>query len=150
MKLTKDEELAYGQFVHNPTQAYQAYYELAKKLHGTRGVSSGSRNLDFYMIPTRGPWVRTWLAAPAQGKSTVLRVIAFNEANRLVMENATDKFYVAHISYEEAVDAQEIYYQRDRHYSNEDFWRGKVDFKLGADFEYLGEKLQPVLSILAT
>ena len=127
MKLTKDEELAYGQFVHNPTQAYQAYYELAKKLHGTRGVSSGSRNLDFYMIPTRGPWVRTWLAAPAQGKSTVLRVIAFNEANRLIVEDATDKFYVAHISYEEAVDAQEIHYQRDRSYSNEDFWRGQVD-----------------------
>ena len=127
MKLTKDEELAYGQFVHNPTQAYQAYYELAKKLHGTRGVSSGSRNLDFYMIPTRGPWVRTWLAAPAQGKSTILRIIAFNEANRLVVEGVTDKFYVAHISYEEAIDAQEIHYQRDREYSNEDFWRGQVD-----------------------
>jgi hypothetical protein len=124
--LDEDEQLAYDQFVHNPTQSYKAFYELGKKLHGTKGISTGSKNLDQIMVPTRGPWVRTWVAAQAQGKSTFLRIIAFNEASRLELNGLTDKFYVAHISYEEAVDAQEIYYQRNRHYTNEDFWRGTV------------------------
>lgn len=126
-ELTKDEEVAYKQFVHNPTDAYNALVELSKKMRNTRGVSSGSKNLDKYMIPTRGPWVRLWVGAPAQGKSTALRIVAFNEAQTLRAEGKDDKFYVAHITYEEAVDAQEIYYQQNRKYTNDDFWRGKVD-----------------------
>lgn len=125
--LSPEERLAYGQFVHNPTQAYQSHVELSKKLFGTKGVSSGSTNLDQVMIPTRGPWVRVWVAAQAQGKSTMLRVIAYNAAKKLVRENLTDRFYIAHISYEEAIDAQEIYYQMDRQHTNEEFWRGQVD-----------------------
>jgi hypothetical protein len=45
----------------------------------------------------------------------------------LKMEGKDDKLYVAHITYEEAVDAQEIYYQQGRSYTNEQFWRGEVD-----------------------
>jgi len=126
-QITKDEQEAYNNFVHNPTQAYQEFCELGRKLHNSRGIETGSKNLDKVMIPTRGPWVRVWLAAQSQGKSTMLRIIAFNEANRLVMEDLDDKFYVAHITYEEAVDAQELYYQRNRKYTNEQFWRGDVE-----------------------
>ncbi len=126
-ELTPDERLAYSQFVHNPTESYNALVKLAKKMHGTRGVSSGSVNLDKFMIPTRGPWVRVWLAAPAQGKSTFLRIIAFNEAMNLVRSGLDDRFYVAHITYEEAVDAQEIFYQRGKSYTSDEFWRGDVD-----------------------
>ena len=128
MKLTEAEELAYKQFVHNPTDSYNALVALAKRMYKSTGISSGSANLDKYVIPTRGPWVRLWVGAPGQGKSTHLRIVAWNEANKLVMDGLDDKFYVAHITYEEAVDAQEIYYQgQNRSYTNESFWRGNVD-----------------------
>lgn len=127
MRLTDDEQTAYHQYVHTPSQSYNEVVTLSKKLHGTTGVSSGSKQVDFYMIPTRGPWVRAWLAAQAQGKSTWLRMIAITEARRLVKNKLDDKLYVAHITYEESTDAQEIYYLQDRKWTNEDFWRGKVD-----------------------
>jgi len=128
-ELSPEEQFAYDQYVHTPTEAYNALVSLARKIHGTKGVSSGSPNLDKFMIPTRGPWVRVWVAAPAQGKSTFLRTIAFNAAMDLVAQEMDDKFYVAFITYEEAVDAQEIHFQRSKSYTTDDFWRGNVNPK---------------------
>lgn len=127
VKLKPDEERAYANYVHTPTESNNALLAMAKKMHGSRGVSSGSRVLDRVMIPTRGPWVRIWVAAPGNGKSTQLRTIAMTEARRLVEDGLSDKFYVAHITYEEAVDAQEIHYQMKKEYTNEQFWRGEVE-----------------------
>jgi hypothetical protein len=45
----------------------------------------------------------------------------------LVHAGLDDRFYVAHITYEEAVDAQEIFYQRGKAYTSDEFWRGEVD-----------------------
>lgn len=123
--LTKTEQQAYEQYVHTPTQAQQALYQLAQEIYGTTGISTGSAVLDHYMIPTRQNWVRLWVGASGHGKSTMLRAIAMNAAKKLQKEGAKD-LYVAHITYEEAVDAQEIYYEKGD-FTAEDFWRGKVE-----------------------
>jgi len=125
-KLTDQEKLAYHSYVHNPTDSNAAFYELSKMINGTRGISTGSPILDSFNIPTRPGWIRYWLARPGEGKSTMLRTLAMVEARYLVANNLTDKYYVAHVTWEEAIDSQELYYQQGRRYSNEDFWRGKV------------------------
>ena len=126
MKLTKAEEEAYHSFVHTPTQANAAFVAMSRSIAGSRGISTGSKVLDHYVIPTRPGWVRYWLARPGEGKTTMLRTIAMTEARRLAMEKRTDTHYVAHITWEESVDGQELYYQMGRSYKAEDFWRGKV------------------------
>ena len=132
-KLTDPDEIhAYKNFVHKPSEAYRVLVELAKQLYGSRGVSSGSANLDKVCFPTVKSWVRVWLAAQGQGKTTMLRVIALNEARKLRELEAKgkipkDKFYVAHMSWETAIDAQEAYYHVNRKYTMADFWQGKVD-----------------------
>ncbi len=132
-KLTDPDEIhAYANFVHSPAEAYRVSVELAKVLYGSRGVSSGSKNLDEVCFPTIPSWVRVWLGAQGQGKTTVLRIIANLEADKLLELEAQDKipkgkFYVAHMSWETAVDAQEPYYHSNRKYTMEDFWKGKVD-----------------------
>lgn len=125
MKPTKQEEEAYHSFVHTPTIAANAFIRMAEDIYGTKGVSSGSKVIDHYVIPTRPGWVRYWLARPGEGKTTALRSIAINEAHRLSKNNLDHLYYVAHITWEESVDGQEIYYH-DRSYSNEDFWHGKI------------------------
>jgi hypothetical protein len=62
----------------------------------------------------------------------MLRIIALNEARKLKELEAKkkipkDKFYVCHMTWETAVDAQEPYYHVNRHYTMEDFWHGRVD-----------------------
>lgn len=137
-KLTDpDEILAYKNFVHKPAESYRVLVELAKQLYGSRGVSSGSKNLDKVCFPTVKSWVRVWLAAQGQGKTTMLRAIALQEAQKLKELEALpdghpgqipkDRFYVAHMTWETAVDAQEPYYHINRTYTMKDFWHGKVD-----------------------
>lgn len=125
-QLTKQEEEAYHNYVHNPVDSNAAFYELSKMINGTRGISTGSPALDSFNIPTRPGWIRYWLARPGEGKSTMLRTLAMVEARYLIERGETDKKYVAHCTWEEAIDSQELYYQQGRKYSNEDFWRGKV------------------------
>ena len=68
-KLTDPDEIhAYENFVHSPTESYRVAVELAKELYGSRGVSSGSANLDKVCFPTIKSWVRVWLAAQARAR----------------------------------------------------------------------------------
>jgi len=125
-KLTKDQEAAYHNYVHTPTESNTAFIELGKQISGTKGISLGSSNLDFVIIPTRPGWYRYHLARPGEGKTTMLNAIALNEANRLENEGLTDRYYVARITWEEAADSQELHFQRNRTYTNAEFWRGEV------------------------
>lgn len=125
LKLTPQEETALTSYVHTPLESQAAFVELGKKIYGTTGISAGSPMLDQFIFLNRPGWVRTWLGRPGEGKSTIMRILAMTEARRLITENLTDKFYVAFVSYEESIDSQEIHF-RDRIYSTEDFWRGRV------------------------
>lgn len=125
-RLTKEQEDAYHNYVLTPSESNAAFIELGTQISGTKGVSLGSPNLDHVIIPTRPGWYRYHLARPGEGKTTMLNFIALNEADRLVREGLTDQYYVARITWEEAADSQELHFQRDRTYSNDDFWRGHV------------------------
>lgn len=125
IKLTPDEERALEFYVHTPTESQVAFVDLGKRLIHGRGISTGSRVLDHYIVPTRAPWVRGWMARPNEFKTTVLSILAKEEAKYLVNSGITDKFYVAVITYETSVDAQVGRFTTHT-YDLEDFWRGKV------------------------
>jgi len=124
--LTPDEERALEFYVHTPTEAQAALMALGKQLANGRGISTGSRVMDHYIVPTRAPWVRGWLARPNEYKTTMLSILGMREAEGLNRSGQVDKFYVAHISYETAIDAQVIRYTDHYDFTIEDFWRGKV------------------------
>ncbi len=124
MILNETEETALEFFVHTPIEANAAFMQLAETIHNTVGVSTGSKILDQFIFPNRPTWVRTWKARPGEGKTTMLTIIAAVEARRLMREKIHDR-YVAYISYETAVDTQEIHFQN-RGYDKERFWRGQV------------------------
>lgn len=128
-KLTKDQELAYHNYVHTPSDSNAAFIELGRQISGTPGISLGSKNLDQVIIPTRPGWYRYHLARPGEGKTTMLNFLALCEAQRLVDNSLTDQYYVARMTWEEAADSQELHFQRDRAYTNDDFWRGKVSLQ---------------------
>ncbi len=123
-KLNETEETALENFVHTPIEANAAFVELANTIHNTVGISTGSAVLDHFIFPNRPTWVRTWKARPGEGKTTMLTILAAVEARRLLKERIKSR-YVAYISYETAVDTQEIHFQ-DRDYDKEAFWRGQV------------------------
>ena len=125
LDLTPQEETALTSYVHTPLESQAAFVALGKKIYGTTGISAGSPMLDQFIFLNRPGWVRTWLGRPGEGKSTIMRILAMTEARRLIAENLTDKYYVAFVSYEESIDSQEIHF-RDKIYTTEDFWRGKV------------------------
>lgn len=125
-ELNDREKQAYHSYVHNPTDSNAAFYQLSLLINGTRGISTGSPVLDSFNIPTRPGWIRYWLARPGEGKSTMLRTLAMVEALYLLENGLTDKYYVAHCTWEEAIDSQELYYQGKRGYTNEEFWRGEA------------------------
>jgi hypothetical protein len=116
---------------HTPADAQTALIHFAEKLYGTTGVSSGSKNLDAIMVPTRPPWIRTWLAASGHGKSTQLRVIAKTEARRLVDADIGDR-YAAILTYEEAIDSQELH-MVSGNFTKMDVWYGRVPPQLVAE-----------------
>lgn len=124
MTLNETEETALESFVHTPIEANAAFVELANTIHNTTGISTGSPILDQFIFPTRPTWVRTWKARPGEGKTTMLTILAATEARRLLKEKIKNR-YVAYISYETAVDTQEIHFQ-ERSYDKEKFWRGEV------------------------
>lgn len=126
MTLDPEEELAYASFVHTPSQAHTALYEMAKDIYGTTGILTGSRALDSIMIPTRQAWIRTWAAYSGNGKTTMLRAIALNHARRLVKEGLDDRLYVAVVVYEDSVETHEVVFE-ERDYTNDEFWWGKVE-----------------------
>jgi len=125
LKLTPEEEIALTSYVHTPLESQAAFVELGKKIYGTTGISAGSPILDRFIFLNRPGWVRTWLGRPGEGKSTIMRILAMTEARRLITSGLTNEFYVAFVSYEESIDSQEIHF-RERTYTTEDFWRGKV------------------------
>ena len=125
-EVTKEEEEAYHNFVLTPTEANTAFYQLSQHIANSRGIVTGSAVLDKLVLPTRPGWYRYLLARPGEGKTTMLMAIAVNEAKWLVKNRLTHLYYVAHVTWEEAADSQEVRYQLSRGYSVSDFWDGLV------------------------
>lgn len=126
ISLSDTEEIALSTYVHSPQDAQTAFVRLAEMIFGTPGIPIGSTLLDMFIYPNRPGWVRTWIARPGELKSTMLRIIAKNEALRIVKDGEQDRKYVAFITYEEAVDTQELHFQEKSSYTNDDFWKGLV------------------------
>lgn len=123
--LSDTEEVALSTYVHSPQDSQTAFVKLAETIYGTSGISAGSTLLDTFIYPNRPGWVRTWIARPGELKSTMLRIIAKTEAERIIRDGEQDSKYVAFVTYEEAVDTQELHFQK-KDYTNDDFWRGLV------------------------
>lgn len=125
INLSDTEEIALSTYVHSPQDSQTAFVRLAEMIYGTSGISAGSILLDKFIYPNRPGWVRTWIARPGELKSTMLRIIAKTEALRIIRDEQQDSKYVAVVTYEEAVDTQELHFQ-DKDYTNDDFWKGRV------------------------
>jgi hypothetical protein len=130
VQLSDTEEIALSTYVHSPQEAQTAFVDLADTIYGTSGISAGSTLLDRFIYPNRPGWVRTWIARPGELKSTMLRIIAKTEAERIVRDGEEGSRYVAFITYEEAVDTQELHFQEKGDYTNDDFWSGRVSPKM--------------------
>lgn len=124
--LTKRQADAIKYFVHTPEQGIAKLHQLAQKIREGGGVTIGSPLLDRNIVSTIPGFVRTWVASPGNGKSTILRAIAKHNALNLVNTGQDDKKYVAIITYEEPIEVQELYLMT-RQFSNTDFWRGKIE-----------------------
>lgn len=122
--LDDTEEIALEKYVHTPAETQLALYELAKLLYGSPGISAGSPLMDLFIPPNRPQWVRIWIARPGELKSTMLRIIAKEEALRLQREGIKDKCVVI-VTYEEAADAQSLLFHPAL--DPEKFWDGMIE-----------------------
>lgn len=123
IQLDDTEKVAMERFVHTPKEAGVALYRLAEQLYGTEGISSGSPLMDYFIPPNRPGWTRIWKARPGELKTTMLRIVAKEESKRIKRERELDKCVII-VTYEEAVDAQELLFTG---VNTDRFWKGLVD-----------------------
>lgn len=124
ISLDDTEEIALEKYVHTPQEAGNALYELSLKLYGEPGISTGHPLLDDVIPSTIPGWIRIWIARPGELKSTMLRIIAKTEAQRIVNEGLHDRC-VVYVTYEEAVDTQELLFTEG--IDKAKFWKGQVE-----------------------
>lgn len=124
IKLDDTEQIAIDQYVHTPHESGIALTKLSELIYGTGGISSGSPMMDLFIPPNRPGWTRVWIARPGELKSTMLRIIAKREAERIKREGLKDKCVVI-VSYEEAIDTQELALTPG--IDKDKFWEGLVE-----------------------
>lgn len=123
--LTVEQTDALRYFVHTPAETATGYVRYAEEIKAHPGVKFGCI-LDSHVIPLRPGKMMAILARSGHGKTSFGGAILLNEARRLVEQKLTDRFYVAHITWEQTVEELEAMYQDSQGYNVTDVAWGRV------------------------
>jgi len=115
-------------YVHPPSVTATNYVRWAKEIQESPGVSLGGV-LGLNIIPLRKGRVLGLLARPGHMKTTLGAYFVKKEAMRLALAGLGDKFYTAHISWEQPVEELESLYQSSEGYGVTDVAWGRVPIK---------------------
>lgn len=112
-------------FVHSPAETTTSYVRFAEEIKAHPGIQFGCI-LDSALIPLRPGRMLGLLARSGHGKTSFGGAILLNEARRLQENNLTDRFYVAHVTWEQTVEELEAMYQDSTGYNVTDVAWGRV------------------------
>lgn len=112
-------------FVHSPSETASNYTRWARETAEVPGVQFGGQ-MGTKLIPLRKGRVLGLLARPGHMKTTLGGYWVREEAEKIVARNETDKFYTAHICWEQPVEELEAMYQMPSGYGVTDVAWGRV------------------------
>lgn len=124
-ELTQRERDALASFVHTPAETASSFVRFAHEIQDNPGITFGCV-LDKHVLPIRPGRVLGLLARPGHGKTTLGGYFVRREARRIVKEGLQDKFYTAHISWEQSVEELDAMYQDAPGYGISDVAWGRV------------------------
>lgn len=104
----RDEALEH--FVHTPAESASGYVRFAKETQADPGVTFGC-DLDNTVIPVHKGRVMCLLARSGNGKTTIGASLVRRVAAQIAANGEQDKFYTAHITWEQPAEEIEALYQ---------------------------------------
>lgn len=123
--LEQDSLDAFEHYVQSPAQAQADFERFTREIRNTDGITTGSRALDRVVPAVRGGQVLMVIMPTGHGKTQFLNSIAKREAIRLEKLGTTNR-YSAVLTYETAPEHVSTFLQRDKTYTLDDMWDGKV------------------------
>lgn len=112
-------------YVHTPAETASGYVRHAEEIKAHPGIKFGCI-LDNHLIPLRPGKMLALMGRPGAGKTSVGGAVLLNEAKRLQASGLTDRFYVAHVTWEQTVEELEAMYQDSQGYNVSDVAWGRV------------------------
>jgi replicative DNA helicase len=109
-QLTEKETLALATFVHTPAETASGFVRYAEEIHAHPGVTFGCV-LDRFVIPIRPGRALGLMGRPGSGKTVIGAAFIKREAKRIADSGLQDKYYAAHISWEQSVEELDAMYQ---------------------------------------
>lgn len=113
--------------VHTPAELATAYVQLAEAIKADPGIPFGIGDIDKTVIPMRPGNLIVFTARPGHGKTSVMAYLAKKEADRIRKRGTEDRECVVYITWEQAAEELEAFFQSGKQYSVSDFAWGRVD-----------------------
>ena len=102
--VTAKERKAIQDHLVMPVNYVAGIRSLMGKLNEGQGIRTGYTELDKLSVATQPGWIRLWLANLGTGKTTIAKMIARREAQRLV-DSGNEKGYILYIAYEDQIES---------------------------------------------
>ena len=116
--------------VHTPSELAVSYVQFAESIIAGDGIPMGIPTVDKRVIPMRPGNLVVLTARPGHGKTSMMAMMAKHEADRIVARGAADRECVVYITWEQAAEELEAFFQSGKQYSVSDFAWGRVDIDL--------------------
>ena len=113
--------------VHTPAELATEYVQWAEQIQGDAGIPFGVPCVDEVMIPLRAGNLVPIIARPGHGKTSIMAYLARNEAKRIQARGKESSEIVVYITWEQAAEELESFFQASGKYSISDFAWGRVD-----------------------
>jgi replicative DNA helicase len=120
----------YRHYVHTPAELAREYVQWAEMLKETPGIPFGVPAIDEHVLPAHPGDVISFIGRPGHGKSSLLAWFALQQAGRITARGALGSEAVVYVTYEQAAEELEMFFQMGGTYKNSDLARGKVDLEL--------------------
>lgn len=113
-------------FLHTPAEMMADYVQWAEAAKANPGIQFGIPALDKVMIPMRPGNFVAIIARPGAMKTTLLAILARNEADRILARGTQDKECVVFVTWEQSAEELTNFFLADGDYSASEVAWGEV------------------------
>jgi replicative DNA helicase len=115
--------------VHTPAELAMESVQYAERIQEHPGVKFGIQAIDESVIPMRPGDLVTLIARPGHCKTSLMALMAQNEAKNIVSRGTTETEAVVYVTWEQSAEELDTIMQTDGSYSISDVAWGRVNLK---------------------
>uniref|UniRef100_A0A6M3J553 Putative helicase n=1 Tax=viral metagenome TaxID=1070528 RepID=A0A6M3J553_9ZZZZ len=116
--------------VHTPAELAGEYLRFAEQIHADPGIPFGIPGTENVVIPLRAGNLVVIMGRPGHGKTSIMAYIAKAESDRIIARNAAAREAVVYVTWEQAAEELEAFFQSGSLYSVSDLAWGRVDLDI--------------------